>query len=204
MIDLERLPVARTREFDEDTMLAKAMHAFRRQGFAGISIKELEAATDLSAGSIYNSYGDKNGLFAAALAHYNRTVLARRLSDHASAEAGLEGLRSLFLSLLAEPGGGSYGCLITNTAIELGGDRPVPRAICDGLRALSATFAARLTEAQSAAALRRRVDPQLAAEKLLALYQGILVLVRAGHDKGPLATMINAEFDGLKEPADGA
>jgi len=160
------------------------MHAFRRKGFAATSVRDLEAATGLTSGSLYNSYGDKRGLFAAASAHYNRSVLARRMWEHAPAEAGLSGLRSLFLSLLQEPDGGASGCLITNSAIEFG-DSGVPDFVPEGLGVLRETFAARLGNAA-------------AAVELLALYQGILVLVRAGYDRRDLEVMIDDVFDSLE------
>ena len=62
--------MVRSRSYDEDEVLARAMHAFRREGYAGISIPQLEAATGLSSGSIYNSFGDKRGIFFAAFEHY--------------------------------------------------------------------------------------------------------------------------------------
>ena len=58
----------RTIEFDHDQALRSAMREFRKNGFAATSIKSLEHATGLSSGSLYNSYGDKNAIFAKALA----------------------------------------------------------------------------------------------------------------------------------------
>jgi len=55
------------------------IHAFRRKGYQGVSVRDLEDATGLKMGSIYNSFGDKAGLFDAAFAHYNRVVLQRRI-----------------------------------------------------------------------------------------------------------------------------
>lgn len=187
--------MARTREYDENTVLTGAMHAFRRQGFATISIRDLEAATGLKAGSLYNSFGDKAGLFQAALAHYNRTVLDRRIAEHAKEAAGLAGLRALFLSLLHEPRNEAFGCLITNAAIEFG--REAPPGVGEGLGILRELFAARLASAKAAGRLRSGLDEQLGAQRLLALYQGILVLVRAGHDKAELARMIDSDFDAM-------
>jgi TetR/AcrR family transcriptional regulator, transcriptional repressor for nem operon len=190
--------MGRSREYDEDAVLAGAMHAFRRKGYAAVSIKDLEEATGLKGGSIYNSYGDKAGLFDAAFAQYNRAVLARRIADHAPDAAGLGGLRDLFLSLLREPNDESFGCLITNTAIEFGGGPGVPAGVGEGLRSLADTFADRLARAQRARRLRNGVNLAAAAAKLLALYQGVLVLVRAGWDKTTLESLIIAEFDGLE------
>ena len=88
--------MARPREFEEDAVLSGAAKVFRRHGFGAVSIKELETATGLKAGSIYNTYGDKEGLFQAAMAHYNHSVLGGRITEYAPEQAGLAGLRSLF------------------------------------------------------------------------------------------------------------
>jgi TetR/AcrR family transcriptional regulator, transcriptional repressor for nem operon len=194
--------MGRTRSYDEDAVLAGAMHAFRRKGFQAVSIRDLEATTGLKLGSIYNSFGDKAGLFAAAFAHYNRTVLQARIDRYAPAEAGLDGLRQLFLSLLREKNGESFGCLITNTAVELGQQDPRPPGIEHGLGVLREVFAERLKALRDAGDLRAKIDPALGALKLLTFYQGILVLVRAGHDHAALEQLVRNEFADMERKND--
>ncbi|TCU20587.1 TetR/AcrR family transcriptional regulator [Rhizobium sullae] len=177
--------MARPRTFDEDHLLTGAMHVFRRQGFAASSVRDLEAATGLTSGSLYNSYGDKRGVFEAASIHYNRTVLARRIEDHAPEGSGIAGLRRLFLSLLHEPDGGSAGCLITNSAVEFG-SKDAPGFVAEGLAVLRDTIADRLGDEAEAVAL-------------LALYQGALVLIRAGYDKAVLEQMFTHHFETLEK-----
>ncbi|MBV9982223.1 helix-turn-helix domain-containing protein [Bradyrhizobium sp.] len=190
--------MGRTRDYDEAAVLAGAMDAFRRQGYEGASIRDLEVATGLKAGSIYNSFGDKAGLFSAAFAHYNRAVLQGRLDRFAPRERGLDGLRKLLLSLLHEPGGGTFGCLITNSAVELGGKGKSHPSVDEGLRTLETAFLARLAAARKERALHAGTNPAVAATRLLALYQGILVLIRAGYAAAPLKRLINQEFDSLE------
>ena len=133
------------------------MHAFRRRGYGGVSIPELEAATGISAGSMYNSYGDKQGIFLASFSHYLSTVLGQRIARHATSAKGLSGLRQLFLSLLDEPNGESLGCLITNTAIEFGADAAVQaKAVQKGFDALEQLFAADLRLQDPTRARRHR------------------------------------------------
>jgi TetR/AcrR family transcriptional repressor of nem operon len=190
--------MGRTRSYDEDTVLRGAMQAFRSKGYQAVSVRDLEDATGLKMGSIYNSFGDKAGLFDAAFAHYNRTVLRGRLDRHAPAARGLAGLRELFLSLLDEPRGESFGCLITNAAVEFGAGSGSHPLVSEGLRILSTAFAERLTAARRDRLLRADVDPVRASARLLALYQGVLVLIRAGHDRAALTQLIDDEFDGLE------
>ena len=115
----------RTRAFDEDAVLTGAMKAFRRNGYAGMALPELETATGISVGSIYNAYGDKRGIFLAAFQHYLKAVLGRRITRFAAPSRQLAGLRQLFLSLWREPDGEKFGCLITNSAIEFGPDNGI-------------------------------------------------------------------------------
>jgi AcrR family transcriptional regulator len=190
--------MGRTRSYDDEAVLSAAMHAFRRKGYQAVSIRDLEEATGLKAGSIYNSFGDKAGLFDAAFAHYNHAVLQKRIERYASRRTGLSGLRALFLSLLQEPNGESFGCLITNMAVELGSEEARHHHVVEGLDTLRQAFAERLEEARASGGLRPLIAPRHAAIELLALYQGILVLVRAGYDKTALKRLITDEFTDME------
>ena len=79
--------MGRPRTFDEDTVLTAAMHAFRREGYARISVTRLEQATGLRTSSLYNAYGDKVGLFERALDQPVTTFIEPRLSAYAGPDA---------------------------------------------------------------------------------------------------------------------
>jgi AcrR family transcriptional regulator len=195
--------MVRSRSYNEGQVLTGAMHAFRRSGYSGVSIPELEVATGLSAGSIYNSFGDKRGIFLAAFAHYLKAVLDRRISTFAKPANGLSGLRQLLLSLLREPNGETFGCLITNSAIEFGSDDAVSeQTVLKGFEILQRLFVDRLAAAKAASRLRGDVDPNIGAVRLLALYQGVVVLIRAGYDPRMIRRAIDLEFDNLEGASD--
>ncbi len=59
--------MARPREFDRDQVVDRAVDVFWRKGFEATSIRDLVEATGLNRGSLYNTFGDKAGLFEAAL-----------------------------------------------------------------------------------------------------------------------------------------
>jgi TetR/AcrR family transcriptional repressor of nem operon len=197
-VSQKQRPAGRTRSFDEAEVLGGAMRAFRRHGYQGVSVRDLEVATGISAGSLYNAFGDKEGVFRAAFTHYNEVVLNGRLNRHAPAEAGMAGLREAFRSLLHEPDGGSFGCLITNSAIELGGQESPNALVLEAFEVLRRTFAERLNAARLAGDLPDSVHPESAALQLLALYQGVLVLVRGGYDSTALEQLIDVHFNALE------
>jgi len=191
--------MVRTRSYDENEVLTRAMHAFRREGYSGISIPQLETATGLSSGSIYNAYGDKRGIFLAAFEHYLHAVLERRIAEFAKPESGLAGVRRLFLTLLREPDGQTFGCLITNSAIELHADSEISdSAVRRGFQILEHLFAERLAAAVSSGKLPKRFNPKAGAVRLLALYQGVLVLIRGGYDLKAIRRAVEQEFDQLE------
>ena len=184
--------MSRPVEFNESEALTSAMEAFRRRSYYGVSIKVLEQETGLSSGSLYNSFGSKDRLFARVVDHYNQIVVARRIAAHIGAGGSAAGLMSMFVSLLDEPDGGSAGCLLTNTAIEFaGGHGAAVQGVSAGFDLLLAAFERALAGIESCK------KPRIGALKLLIFYQGLLVLIRHGYSKNDLHQVISNEIGSI-------
>jgi TetR/AcrR family transcriptional regulator, transcriptional repressor for nem operon len=182
----------RPRKFDEEAVLWAALDAFRQEGYAGLSVARLEQATGLSTSSLYNAYGDKAGLHRRAIAHYNDAFMAPRLARHAGPDATLEDLEGLFTSMLEPPLDDGYGCLLINTATELGGHKIVPE-VPAGLR--------RVAEHLDAV-LCRELGSTDESAALLLMYQGLLVSIRAGLVTDAQRGAVHREFDRLRQIRD--
>ena len=187
------LDMARPREYDEQHVLTAAMHAFRREGYAHISVADLEAATGLRTSSLYHAFGDKAGLFRRALDHYVTGFVAPRLATYAGTQATLDDLEQLFLTLFEPPLDDGYGCLVVNSAAEFGSDDSIAS---DGVR-----LGLGLVHRHIEDVVRRELGPAAAeatAARLVLMYHGLLVLSRTG----PLASThhdaIRHEFDALR------
>jgi TetR/AcrR family transcriptional repressor of nem operon len=185
--------MARTRTFDSDTVLMSAANLFRQRGYRNVSIPDLENVTGLVSGSIYNAFGDKAGLFRAALRHYVKAFVAPRLTSFAGQGARLEDLEQLYLSVLETPLADGNGCLVTNSIIEFGSADPLTK---DDL-------------AQTLDLVRDSIGDVLARElpaadvpsstmRLVILYHGILALSRSVTPVADMATAIRAEFTALR------
>lgn len=185
--------MARSRSFDEQEILTRAMHAFRRHGYARISIRQLEEATGLTSGSLYNAFGDKDGLYRAAIAHYVDGFVIARLQAHAGPQATLEDLEEFFLTLFRPPMTDGFGCLVSNAAMEFGSSGSVAD---EGIgRALD------LVDASMRAVLGREIGREAAgpaAMRLSLMYQGILLMTRAGRAGKDHEEAIRAEFERLR------
>lgn len=111
--------MAGIKQFDHDEIVDRAMMLFWRMGYGATSIQDLERTTKLRRGSLYNAFGDKQGLFIASLKRYQDTVgqeRARQLSD-ADPYRAIEGFLNVLVDQMSNPKM-PRGCLHTNTSLE--------------------------------------------------------------------------------------
>lgn len=169
-----------TRQFDRDQVLEKAMQLFWAQGFRGTGMALLVEHLGIGRQSLYNEFGDKRGLFLAALRLHADQRSAREvalLEAPGSPLANLHGLCRSWLRLVEE--GGRAGCMLTNTAAELGDADPEVEEIVQGaLRRGEAAIRGTLQRALDAGELASDADPRELARLFVSVGQGVSVLAR--------------------------
>jgi TetR/AcrR family transcriptional repressor of nem operon len=172
------------------------MDLFWRKGFEGSSLSALLAAMEISRQSLYDTFGNKQALFLAALDRYGEMQAFQRLALEKSA-AGLDTLRAFFHRLLssmeAQP---EYGaCFMTVAAVELGlQDWAVQSRVEAYDAALTGAFLNALTQANRRGSLRGGPDFSLQADELVALSKGLGVLARSGMSLERLRKLVDARF----------
>ena len=109
-----------TKQYDRTELLDLAMDLFHRQGFHGTSTAELVDELGVNRKSMYAEFGSKQGLFDAALDHYNATSLTSVLAATEAEDAGIDAIRATFAGFASasEDWAQGRGCLLCNTAIE--------------------------------------------------------------------------------------
>ncbi len=73
------MPAGRPREFDETKVLERAMQLFWLRGYGRLGVAELLKHMGISRQSLYDTFGNKRGLFLRAIEHYRATQLSRAL-----------------------------------------------------------------------------------------------------------------------------
>ncbi|HTU68968.1 MAG TPA: TetR/AcrR family transcriptional regulator [Candidatus Baltobacteraceae bacterium] len=123
--------MGRPKDFVIDEVLDRAAGVFWRAGYEATSIPELEAATGLGRGSLYNAFGDKERLFLAALDRYQTKFGGPPLAQLEHEDVG-EGIRCMLLAIverMTSPGV-PPGCLMTNSAVACTGNAtPIESAV---------------------------------------------------------------------------
>jgi len=173
--------MGRARSFDEAKVLAGTAQLFRRLGFASTSLKDLEQETGLQAGSLYNAFGNKKSVFLRALDAYHTSVVRHRIQNYLKGTHPIRELTKFFASTYEVEGIPNAGCLLTNSAAEIGADDPdIQKKIEEGFSILRDAFAFEVRCARSQNLVPITTSPEAAAEFLLSAYQGLLVRVRNG------------------------
>jgi TetR/AcrR family transcriptional repressor of nem operon len=189
--------VARPRLFDPDAALDAALGAFTARGYEATSVQDLVEATGLSRSSLYAAFGDKHGLYLAALDRYgcaDATALARSIER---APSPLAGIRA-YLDAVA----GGCGCFAFNAAAERGATDPdTARRAAEGWHALHRAFADALRAAQAAGEIGKEQDPDALAASLAATVYGLRGMQNAGAPREALASVVGTTFGALVRAA---
>lgn len=179
-------------QFDEAAVIDAAVAVFWRQGYAAASISDLTEATGLSRSSLYQRFGDKDGLFREALAAYTGRVLARMNAAQGPTARGL--VEAILRSFVPEqPMTRPAGCLIARSCVEKGELSAAGRAAAVQAAADQRQIFVRLLQQGIAAG---ELDPDADVEALAWYYLGVLQAVlnfpHAGADSAAINHMIDA------------
>lgn len=167
--------MAGTPRFDRHEVLDRAMQTFWRQGYEYTSIQDLEKSTGLGRGSIYNAFGDKQGLFLAVLKHYADSVEAaeREALANPDAKQAVRGLLEAMAARMANPKL-PRGCLNVNTCIEspsLPAD--ARHHIEEWYASTESAFYKLILRAQQQGQIASSADPRSLARFYLTICQGL-------------------------------
>ena len=188
-------------QFDEAAVIAAAVRVFWRHGYAAASISDLTEATGLSRSSLYQRFGDKDGLFREALRAYTERVLRRMNSVQADTARGrLEALLRAFLPYASAPPRPA-GCLIARSCAEI-----VELSTAGQVAARAAVVCQReiferlLREGEATGELTRDADVDALAWHYLGVLQAVLNFPGAGADVGSLERMIDIAMSAWSTP----
>ena len=112
--------MAGVKKYDRTDLLDRATDLFHRQGYNGTSTAELVDALGVNRKSMYAEFGSKQGLFEAALDHYNEHSLSAVLQAAESPDADVAAIRATFAGFAeaSKEWAQGRGCLLCNTAVE--------------------------------------------------------------------------------------
>ncbi|WP_043623935.1 TetR/AcrR family transcriptional regulator [Nonomuraea candida] len=176
--------MARQRAFDREAALESALLAFWRHGYEATSVAELTAVMGIRPPSLYAAFGDKRRLFEEAVRRYQETYGAFTTRALAEEPTGRGAIERVLREAAAEYASTEHpaGCLIVSAAVNCGPESAEVEELLRGFRE------------QAKAAIRRRIDDDVAAGRL-----------PAGTDTAGLAGFYASVIQGMStQSRDGA
>ncbi|WP_420347068.1 TetR/AcrR family transcriptional regulator [Pelagibius sp.] len=192
--------MARPREFDKEEVVAAALGVFWRQGYQATSVQDLVEATGVNRGSLYDTFGDKHGLFLEAVEHYRRRFTGRRLR-RLEEPGPLRPKLAAFFGDVVEFSVGEgrlLGCLMTNAAIEMAPhDRETALAVAANMGSMESAFRRALTAAQKNGELSADKSPRDLARFLTATANGLRVMAKVAPERAALKSVVRIALQAL-------
>ncbi|MEU0545014.1 TetR/AcrR family transcriptional regulator [Nocardia sp. NPDC005978] len=171
----------RAKSFDPDVAVEQAMQVFWRKGYARTTPQDLVDALGIGRGSLYNAFAGKRDLFERALRRYQAGETVRVIEVLDGPGSPRERVRAA-LHLVLEAGAADTerrGCLATNTAVEISDDEIVNLLVRRIFDRQHEAFRGAIDEGRRSGEFAAEVDPDAAANFLLATINGMRVLAKA-------------------------
>ncbi|WP_342537615.1 TetR/AcrR family transcriptional regulator [Sporosarcina sp. FSL K6-1540] len=184
--------MARSKEFDVNLVLRKAMELFWQQGYEKTSMQELVDYMGIHRRSIYDTFGDKRTLFLSALSHYEELITSETKKRVGSKLLVKQGIREVFNMIIYPNLNLPKGCLSVNAAVELSLlDEEIATKIAEMFTKTEALFYELLKHGQKNGEISKNHDPEVLSLFLHNSLVGLRVLVKIEADKKKLESIID-------------
>jgi AcrR family transcriptional regulator len=113
--------MVKTAKFDRQQVVDKAKDLYWQKGFHATSMRNLQDVIDMRPGSIYATFGSKEGLFKEALQHYKNSGLATLAKCRENSDSPIAALKLFMRKLIVDTQKGAPNsiCMLAKTVAEL-------------------------------------------------------------------------------------
>jgi TetR/AcrR family transcriptional repressor of nem operon len=186
-----------------ERLVATAVRLFRERGYTAVSVADICDAAALKKGSFYHFYASKLDLALEAIDEYAKHYAElAKIGMREGMTAPMQ-LRAMFNALQASVSqscaqdGCARGCPVGNLALEMADrEEAIRRKIAAIFDQLRAAFEAIITQGVAKGELPR-VDPHQAAESIVAMIQGAMVLTKTANDPKVLGRLLGGAMQTL-------
>jgi TetR/AcrR family transcriptional repressor of nem operon len=191
--------MARTKEFDPEEALDRALDIFWRRGYEGTSLRDLLEGMDISRQSLYDTFGDKRSLCLKVLARYEDLTMQGliQLLQGRGTLTAIRGFAAYFLHEVVHDGDRG-SCLMATTALEVGRADPEIQSVVKAyFTRIEVQIHTVLASAMEAGQLAPDRDLRALARHLVNAIHGLGIMGRAGFSRPVLRQMLNVALSVL-------
>jgi TetR/AcrR family transcriptional repressor of nem operon len=192
----------KTKQFDETEVLQKAKEVFSEKGYNGTSMDDLVKATGLSRSSIYDTFGDKHGLFLKSLDLYRCMQQSGLEQQCAKTDSPRKKIRAIFDFTIKEilNDKDRKGCLLVNVSMELSAvDKEVAALSQSNMEDMEQIFSSLVKEGQAKGEIVKKFTPKALGRHLYSSLMGLRVTGISKPDADVLREIVKLTLSILDE-----
>ncbi len=178
--------MARTKDFDEVDVLAKAIRLFWQKGYNGTSMQDLVDTLGISRSSLYDTFGDKRRLYLKALESYKQAEAANRAKIFDKSIPARTAIRQMLDMIILEliKDKQHKGCFLINCAVETApNDKQVNNIICENDREIENALREVIQRGQHSGEISSKRDARALARFIFNNIIGMRVSGKLATDK---------------------
>lgn len=193
--------MARTKNFNQEEVLDKAVELFWRKGYNATSASDLVRELGLSRSSLYDTYGDKRTLFINSLQRYRARFVGEmiELVDNSS---NIEKTLKQIFSLIIEQDISSKipkGCLMVNSAVELSSsDSEIARIVEQNQKDIESSFEKAIIKGQENGTVTTTKNPKNLAKFFYNSITGLRVSLKYNKFRTSIDEIVHLNLSVLK------
>ncbi|MEZ9820750.1 TetR/AcrR family transcriptional regulator [Shewanella sp. 10N.286.45.A1] len=190
--------MAKNAKFNREQVVEKAKDLYWEKGFHATSMRNLQDVIDMRPGSIYATFGSKEGLFKEALASYTQAGIEQLAQSRTEASSPIEALKAFMKRMIIEQRACAPSplCMLAKTIAELTNEQQeLLQAAKDSLKAMEHEFEKLIIEAQDLGDISKDKDAKKLACHIQIQISGLRTYSRTCDGDAPLAEMIDDIFN---------
>lgn len=188
--------MGRSKEFEESTVLKKAMELFWQQGYEKTSMSDLVKCMGIHRKSLYDTFGDKHALYLKAIDLYGEYTTNILRSETLKAITAHQAIQGIFDYLIEVNEDKHWGCLFVNAATEMGpSDQEVVEKTEAAFRMTEDFIAGIVREGQESGEFSNQYDAEILGEILHNTLIGLRVQARTSATKEKMHRIANFYLD---------
>lgn len=192
--------MARTKDFDENEVLTKAIQLFWHKGYNGTSMQDLVYGLGISRSSLYDTYTDKHTLFIKALESYQNTGAGKIQAIIDNSGSAKETVKRLLGFAINELLGDKQhkGCFMVNAEVEVAPhDAEVNNLVCKNDQQMEDAFFQVIQKGKDSGEIKNRQDARALARFIFNAVKGMRVTAKSITDKAVFDDIITLTVSAL-------
>lgn len=178
--------MARTKDFDENEVLTRAMYVFWSRGYTATSMEDLVGGLGISRSSLYDTYTDKHTLFVKALEHYQQTGLMKVREIMKSPGSVKETVKKLIehVTIGLSDGKKKLGCFMVNAEVEVAPhDKKVSNLVCSHDQQIEEVFYQLIRKGKETGEIKSPKEARALARFISNTIKGMQVTLKSTSDQ---------------------